>query len=164
MKNCHKAGRNLSPSFTRRTFHPAFFSTGINCCHPRNNRAQWCQLYLIDWVKCTQISQNNGHKNLYMTPPVKSSSCLFHFHATQQAVGPVPKRSPHSPTPSPIKLPASSKVPNDSLGYCLKLLSNERGLIHQFNFTYKNTTSPGIGFYKKWDAFLTGGEHKAGVL
>lgn len=44
-----------------------------------------------------------------MTPPVKSSACLFHFHATQQAVGPGLKRSPRSPTPSPIKLPASVK-------------------------------------------------------
>lgn len=86
-----------------------FFSTGINCCHPGNNRAQWCQLYLIDWVKHTQISQNNGHKNLYMTPPVKSSACLFHFHATQQAVGPVLKRSLRRRTPSPIKLPAPQR-------------------------------------------------------
>jgi hypothetical protein len=135
VKDCHRPGRNLFPSFTGRSFLLAFFSTGIYCCHPRNNRAQWCQLYLIDWVKHTQISQNNGHKNLYMTPLVKSSACLLHFHVAHQAWRPMLKRllSHHHP----IKLPGSSKVWNGSLGYWLKLLSNKWGLICQFNFTKK---------------------------
>lgn len=171
---CEKLSQVWQKPFSilhRENFPPSLFSppsppsTGINCCHPRNNRAQRCQLYLIDWVKHTQISQNNGHKNLYMTPPVKSSACLFHFHAAQQAVGPVLKRflplvSPPTHTHThrhQLNCPLLQKVCNDSPGHCLKLLSNKRGLIYQLNFTYKNPASPGIAFCKKWNALRAGG-------
>jgi hypothetical protein len=45
---------------------------------------------IFDWLSKphTQISENNGHKNLYMTPLVRENACLLHFHAARCPAAP----------------------------------------------------------------------------
>lgn len=113
-EKCHRAGKKPFHCIHREVYLQIF--PCISSCHPQSTRTQWCQLYLIDWVKRTQISQNNGHKNLYMTSLVREQKLAFSIPTLQSAATCL--NVSFLPKLSPIKLAGCSKVSNDSLDNC----------------------------------------------